>query len=255
MERRIVSGIVYGVVVSRNLTELKMPNQDFIDFAEMSIGYGNPNAPIWFIGVEDGGHDGLSSVEVSKRLEAFRAGRQTDEVCKENILAEKRNGTRIYHFMVYILSRGATSELNEETMNYLINADGKSKFFQMNARPLPRPNQRSWPHQYDAIFGFRPGRLRRYDKAIRETKRFSILREFWMEHKPAVTVCFGKIWHIHKEIMQLEGAGRSIAADVEHYKIALGEGQYDVFLTPFFGRGSTPSNLKCVVERIEERQL
>ena len=211
------------------------------------VGYGNPWAAVWFVGIEDGGDGWTATDDNIQHLEDRNPKNlpcRYYPMSKAQISAEStgydertgkcdgRKGTKIYRYMDYIVSHGRNRSWNPENMS-LVDAHGKNTYFQMNLYPLAKPNTAYWPEGYEKLFGFSGSRQdrQRYANRVR-CERFKILREYWQDekHHPVLTICFGKTnWPDHRLLFELgEGEGRPVRDRILYYH------NHRVVLAPFF---------------------
>jgi len=224
------------------------------DYYEMKLrimGYGNPDAPIWFVGMEDGcnSDDGAPNFEEMK--EKCREWEKTKNVvqpiCKCQIKSE---GTSIYRYMGYILGKGCNSP--NGPWDFLFDGNDKARYFQMNILPLPRRTNGQWPTIYKNKFKS----FREYKDDV-HNRRYPIMREFWEKKRPKVIICFGKtLWNEFACLID-DNSPKSLNAEIwcpfdKAGKIMKHKNK-TIFLTYFFSaRGlGRPENLQPIVDSLK----
>jgi len=232
------------------------------------IGYGCPKAPIWFIGIEDGGGGWTDKGEVEAQGPAAIPERYyampKRKICEESAGYDKdtgksdgRKGTKIYRYMDYIVSRGRSGSWNPRNMS-LVDASGANTYFQMNLYPLAKPSTaaKDWPQINQTLFGFGGSRedRERYADVVR-AKRFKTLRDFWRDeqHHPVLTVCFGKtFWPDYQCLFELREQDQKVVPNSDGRILYYPEQR--VAFTPFFNPrqlGRT-SNLKPLLDLLSK---
>ena len=229
------------------------------------VGYGNPHAPVWFIGIEDGGEGWTATEENRRVLEAWGPATQLESypapawrICQKSIGYDRRTrkcdgrkGTKIYRYMDYVVSGGRNTSWNPCGMS-LVDASGRNTYFQMNLYPLARPNTRTWPRDNEVLFGFAPSRedRQRYADVVR-LERFKILRDYWQdkEHHPVLTVCFGKtFWPDYRHLFGLREQDQQKVPGTDGRIVYYPEQR--IARTPFFNpcQLGAPRNLKPLLK-------
>lgn len=168
----------------KNLNQNKM-NKDFEILNDFK-GFGNPNGKIWFVGLEEAANFENGN---EKTMERYSSEYYAVEPGSIEIEA-KSNGkkyTPVYGIMSKIMT-GLFPTTNWSTYwrESLLTKNGNE--FQMNLYPLGKENLKSWPEFYERKFGFKD-KQEYLDKVKRE--RFPKLFEFWKQHAPEFTICFG----------------------------------------------------------------
>ena len=198
------------------------------------LGFGNPRASIWFIGLEeasrwcrDPSKSEANYERYEKRYFPFRPGEITDEAKRAG-----RTRTRVYDIMsklvVALTSGGQPSRTTwrEYRDSSLLQEDGQT--FQGNLYPLGKDHLPIWPEYYHELFGLKS---REAYMAEVENKRFPYLREKHRQYAPQLTVCFGKAgWKDFKKLFAL-GTDYEPAEQACIYPRG-------IVLCPFFGRMS-----------------
>lgn len=201
------------------------------------IGYGNPKAAFWFVGIEDAGDPPtLSKMNAFKPLDA-----SWYPMSFNNIKEETESGTDIYKYMSYIvgkclgLPQGAPAEI-------LCDNDGANRYFQINVFPLPRRRQEKWPDIYRELFRT----IGKYRYCVRATQfdilgnrtRFEAIKKLWHDHSSTrrATICFGKTrWSDYTQALGLPDYGnQNVWHEMDGSKDILRLKNDSVFLTRFF---------------------
>lgn len=150
-------------------------------------GFGNPNAKIWFVGLEEAtdfeNHYDKLLIEYSKEYFPFEKG----EIEKDSLKFGNKY-TSVYDIMSKIAT-GLNDETNWKTYrnNSLLTTDGDE--FQMNLYPLGKKHLHLWSDFYQDKFGFKD--KNEYLENVRDN-RFQELFKHWNIHSPKFTICFGK---------------------------------------------------------------
>jgi hypothetical protein len=163
-------------------------------------GYGDLRAPLWFVGMEEGG--GRDVAELTKRVDTWDArGRQR----LEDLASYHRAVDMPYHFdapyplqrtwgpLARILqsSRGASTDLSvlREVQATQLGAHGGGAAL-LELLPLPAPGTVTWP--YSTLAPHIPAlRDRATYRATYEPARLAMLRALIHEGGPRVVICYG----------------------------------------------------------------
>jgi hypothetical protein len=189
-------------------------------------GFGNPEANIWFVGIEEGSNWSGSPEEDRKAYERYEKGYFWSEPQEEN------EYTSVYDVMSKIIfglgvASGAILEYRDKVM---FKKDGG--VFQANLYPLGKPTVKTWPGYYKQVFGYGESEIERYKKDVRQT-RFPELRKFWEQYSPSITICFGStFWSDYKKLFCLDAEPDEILDS--GYMEIFRRGKRVIYLTPFF---------------------
>ena len=186
------------------------------------LGFGHPDAPIWFVGLEEGGqwHDDPQEDE-RKYAEYGRGFLYTD--------AENRGRTAVYDIMskIVVAALGdASARSYEEYRKHRLFREG-GHAFQANLYPLGKKSLDAWPEWYPELFGVRT--LDEYRERVRPD-RYRLLQSARRKYARSVVICFGKTaWAEFREALDLDDAyDDSIVKRCRVYPSA------GVVMTPFF---------------------
>lgn len=158
-------------------------------------GYGNPNGPLWFVGLEGAGEwkpaHSLDADKYKKYALGYYPFKRGE--IKEDSANDGRRYTKVYDIMskfAVVVLEGSDSSLwgwSDYRDNKLL-LEGKDTF-QANLYPVGKPGMDQWPAQYEELFNLPTPKD--YYTELRDT-RFPKLRDFHKTHRPRVTVCFGR---------------------------------------------------------------
>ena len=146
-------------------------------------GFGNPSGSFWFIGIEE-------SLEIeTDKLNKICSDYNRDYLAvNPNEIArdQERFGnsyTKVYDIMSKIIADEDWKTYRNKNL-----LQKNSDEFQMNLYPLGKKSVSKWPKAYNNLFLFKC-----YDDYLKKVKneRFPILKEYWKEKSPQVTICFG----------------------------------------------------------------
>lgn len=179
-------------------------------FINKFFGYGDLNASIWFIGMEEGG--GKCEKEIANRLAAWvRRGKlQVDDLAQFH--HEFGDSSRFIDganiqttwkelIRVMLLLEGKPSD-RETIRNYQINELGRmdGAVALLELMPLPKPSVKSWPYDAwtspDTFPELRS--IAAYETAVRPN-RIDAIRKLIQQHAPKVVVFYGKKFKPHWE--------------------------------------------------------
>lgn len=217
------------------------------------LGWGNPHAPIWFIGLEEAGEWGKDvskdKVTLEKYVNCFSGWMPVEPGQIQKDAEEKRQGfTKVYEIMSKLVLEVMGGKLVDwpDYLNKKLFVD--EIVCQSNLYPLGKKMHKGeLPEVYKTLFGFGPKDGERYRKIVHET-RFVELRKSWEQMKPAITICFGDVREDFKELFgSLLGTEES---EFKAYNCSCKLYSSGIVLTPFFAR-YLMSN-KCI-EGLAER--
>ncbi len=220
------------------------------------LGYGNPAAPVWFLGMEEGLGDGLDAVlrqflERPQPLDSFEhMGLSLTYVPK----------TPTWRIMAKLARRlqlkAADWDNSRRALEYVVGDLGTSKGDTLLLEMLPLPSKKAtdWPDQYKSWF---PSRRAYKEEML--GKRIPIIRDLANKHRPHVVFCYGeKYWPHYEEIFSLRDIDLyqyTVKTKPYTAKMGLWEDSTVVVLTPFFVPYKLPNReLGRVSERVETIQ-
>ncbi len=176
------------------------------DFIRDFAGYGHIGAPLWFVGMEEGGGRGVS--ELQRRVEAWaKRGRRNLEDLAEyhHAIEEARYFRAPYPLQRTWASLGRilqawrgeptdTPSLQLVQTTLLGSKDGVASLLEL--LPLPSPTVQSWP--YAALVAEHPllADRKQYVSAY-VSARINMLRDLVREAKPRVVVFYGLAYLKH----------------------------------------------------------
>lgn len=209
------------------------------------IGWGDPTGGLWFVGLEGAGawidQDELDGFD--KRPAAIHDGDIIYE-CSDppsSEAAEHKHDPRgqVWRWQSQISS--SLSRTRHEVDEYARRCLWFRGYgvFQANLYPLGKPRLSQWPSHYQALFGLGPLDQERYKLIVRK-KRFPLIRQFQLRHRPQATICFGKsCWTEFEDLFDLweSPADPDSDGDVRLY--------FDkrTMLVPFLGVGQMSDEL------------
>jgi hypothetical protein len=179
------------------------------------VGNGNPDAPLWFLGMEEGLDEKRICLECNLRwrLDQFK---QPFDTLTNHFLAPwmmdtegrpKSPRTSTWRIMAKIArySAGAedwqsTPKANDYVLKCLGTATGQTLLLEL--LPLPKRCHEHWPAIYDERF---PGDITKYWSEMLDDhpNRIDRLRSLAREHKPKRVICYGSgNWYQYKRIFQ-----------------------------------------------------
>ncbi|MCS6304597.1 MAG: hypothetical protein H8K07_13165 [Nitrospira sp.] len=206
------------------------------------IGFGNPHAPIWFIGIEEGKPWDKDPDKDQEQYDKYARRWFPAESGEIKTQAERdgRSYTKIYDIMSkLIMLINPTGQDLAEWKNFrnekLLRADGMA--FQSNLFPLGKPSDDGeWPLYYKDLFGYGNENRDEYERIVK-AERFPLLRSEWKNHAPKITVCFGSKRRNYFEDL-LTPSGQCEAFN--NCKVYEKSG---IVLTPFFKPTDMPDSL------------
>jgi hypothetical protein len=194
--------------------------------AKNFLGFGEPEAPIWFVGLEEAGEWTQNDDE---RYATGHFPFSVDEIARD-ARSHGRSYTKVYEIMSKLVVAAIGDPTLRDWRAYRDNClmQRGSHAFQANLFPLGKSHLSTWPEDYASGFGF-PSRRDYYDWARGD--RFDLLRSKHSEYAPRVTVCFGKSgWDDFIRVFDLSEECDDSIAGCRVYPSSR------VVLTPFFDR-------------------
>lgn len=185
------------------------------------VGYGNRNAPFWFVGMEERGS--------KKRLRRRLNFRRFEDLKR----AHKILGIKDYHWtksklqptwkrMCWLMLALNHQNFDDKqlVLDYQAERLGRKKdeTFLLELMPLPAKNLKSW--DLHELFKSRS----EYKRKVRP-KRIKLLNRLLRKHQPEkVVICYGRWWGRHKEIFEnadFHSTGKFAVAKTEYGLIIL----------------------------------
>lgn len=184
------------------MTEQVFPTENEIDeFAAEFYGYGDLDAPLWFIGMEE--HGGKSADDVSKRIRTWQTrGRSRLEDLEKyhneifeggfSSITKQRTWTTLSRIQLAFENRGtSTQDVSRHWQKRL--GRWHSKTCSMELDPLPSPNTKSWNYPKFTDIHFLADR-KSYNTRYRE-KRVQSIKNMIELALPKAVVFYGTDYH------------------------------------------------------------
>jgi hypothetical protein len=182
------------------------------DFMKNFFGYGDLNAPVWFVGMEEGG--GASMAEIEARLATWvRRGRKTLEDVA--IFHEEFGDGRCFshrpplqstwkELMRVVLIRRGEDPDNEALREYQRTEFARtgSGVALLELMPLPKPSIASWPYAEwtDPAAFPQLSTIRLYRKHTR-SNRIEAIRALIRQQKPKTVLFYGQSYRKYWEMI------------------------------------------------------
>jgi hypothetical protein len=167
---------------------------------ESFVGYGDFDAPIVFLGMEEGGPS--ESAILAKELAARSTYSQVHSQIKKHANQRQdrivRSWRPMCHLMLRFMDVQSTSDSRRVYQNRFLGISGSS-MLTAELMPYPRPNMKKWLEYYNC-------RYHSYNEYWEDQlpKRKKILREFFAEGRRDVIICYGKRdWYHYGDIFDL----------------------------------------------------
>ncbi|HVA91101.1 MAG TPA: hypothetical protein VNL71_14805 [Chloroflexota bacterium] len=211
------------------------------------VGYGNPEAPLWFLGMEEGldEHTLPISENLKWRLNHFKQPFDTMTNHLQALFMPYAAG-------VLILPKTQTWPTMAKIARYLAGAanwqdPSKAKAYVkeclgtargsallLELLPLPKPCFTCWPPLYNERF---TGGLAAYIAEMLPL-RVARLKRLAEDHKPTRIICYGKgYWQYYEQIFPEVAWTEHVVGAKTKVKKGMSGGTI-VMLTPFFGNGA-----------------
>lgn len=171
------------------------------------IGYGNLEAPLWFIGKEEGVGKPLRTLSWSLDRELQTRATWSPVMDMFDAHRTLRNIYWVdleFPWKLVLISRLARGILHlapdwsrsDKGIGYVLNHLGlaTSETLLGEALPLPHRYREHWPHLYKQLY---PSR-KEYEQAVMP-KRFAMWRELIEEHRPQTVICYGLLWYYNRD--------------------------------------------------------
>ncbi len=220
-------------------------------------GYGNLDAPFWFLGMEDGtGGNDLVEENIKVRLRSFEAvmdlGIAHDRNHLNWPLEEQNKYPSVWMWMAKIVRalRGEDDwKNNRHAKIYIRERLGHSngETFLTELLPLPKRSAGSWPPEYTNLYKT----MKAYRADILPHRK-AMLRRLIEAHSPQYLFCYGKSNYSHyKEILGLGGEEWQL---LNGTKIELNTfGSTRAILSPFWGNGQISyANVALLIKHLKE---
>lgn len=174
-------------------------------FIDRFYGYGNLDAPYWFIGMEEGGGNSLE--EISLRLNTWRERgmRVTEDLVDYHLKLEidqffgekprlQSTWAKLIRVLHVLEGKSTTTDALRMTQgSRLGRSDGYSCLLEL--LPLPSPSTDQWLYGIHTSLEFLKDRDTYRTALI--TKRIDQLRAMIQEHAPKVVMCYGTAYRPH----------------------------------------------------------
>ena len=180
--------------------------ENLLKFADRFVGYGNPEADLWFIGMEERG--GNSVLEIEKRIKAWleRGERQFDDVCEYHKLfgvdlesfGTQRTWAKLIRCHLARHGKDESSLSKETVLDYqrMVWLREDSGTCGLELLPFPAPSTKHWSKTYKKIFensSFHSDFSSRKAYARHMLpKRIAIIKSLIEEHQPRTILFYGK---------------------------------------------------------------
>lgn len=161
---------------------------EYFDRLNRFIGWGNPAADFWFVGIEEAG----TWDDDEKARKTIRGEYSPKDGYNPLEWVHGQRRPTIYNYMSRIVFGVRRPVGVAGHLEYRDRHLGET-VFHMNRYPLAKKRVSDpFPVHYQSLFGFGPQDVQgRYVEEVR-TARFPMLSRFWQRHQPKVTVCFGQ---------------------------------------------------------------
>ena len=227
---------------------------EYFDILNEFKGSGEPQGGVWFVGLEEAHKWDLSKENHIKMIKEYKE----KNVCvdkntiKNNAEKYGRKFTKIFDIMSKIIVGIMQTEEDWKVYwkvyrNETLLQKGSS-VFQANLYPLGKNKLKEWPLNYKVWFGFEKAEKNKYVEYVRKT-RFPMLKKYWEECTPQLTVCFGEVgW---SDFECLFGLKKVEYKNHESFKLFL---EKKIILTPFFYPPLMPDKkIEHLIDLIKKR--
>lgn len=209
-----------------------------LDRLMRSIGWGDPNGGLWFIGLEEGSDwrdqgeidDFLSRESLKKagdaQYESFAAPEAGQSVSRDS-----RSQVWLFESKIAAaLSATVRGPYDYAGRCLWFNGFGT---FHGNLLPLGKPRLANWPAHYRSLFGLGPEDRDRYTLIVRK-RRYPTIRDLHKASRPQATICFGKTyWMEFEDLFDLWADEPADGSDTSLRIFS----EKRIVLAPFFGVG------------------
>lgn len=200
---------------------------DRVRHLESFLGYGRLDAPVWFVGMEEGG-GGPENIRARLQFKDVEdcAGAHERLSLPQYHRAERpviqRTWGQMARFMLHLQGREASAdEVRAYQANQLGRSSGESML--MELMPIPKPSLKH-SATYDGLLPqYADGE---YCDGVRR-RRIRVLQQLLERHRPRVVVCYGKSYWEHFESLFPCARFQSFAADetTPEFQLAARDGQ------------------------------
>jgi hypothetical protein len=193
---------------------------------------GNPDAEIWFVGLEEGGAE-ISETEIDDKVKDCQ--RFPYYLTSEEI---KPFHTPVWDYISkLVIKYFELKNYSWQEYREVMFSENVSTFFLTELFPLPKKKFNYWASGYGEIFGLSNNDYEEYVSEVR-SKRFPLIYNLWLERKPKHTICFGKSgWDYFIEVFGLKDDKCKSELNSKYYE------SKKIILTPFFGNGQMSNEL------------
>lgn len=213
------------------------------------LGYGNLNAPYWFLGMEEG-TGGATTAEIEKNMKIHATFSPVIDVYEAHLLYDydmtiQNKFTPVWLQMAYIV-RAMKGNADWEDINqakeYVRFKLGRkdNETFLTELMPLPSPSLAHWP--YESVYPTR----RQYEAEVLP-QRQQLLRALIAEHKPRYLFAYGARNREHYKgiVEEMHWTSLNTANLIE-----VGQTTHTtVVIMPFFGNGALKrSDVRIMIE-------
>ena len=219
------------------------------------ISYGRLEAPLWFLGLEEGLGKRYKADHWSPAWELeTRAAwppvidmRQAHETLLDPYW-DSGKYSQVWLVMAQlargILQRAADWHDPDKARVYVTESLGRAggETLLGEMLPLPERYRRHW--SYPFLFPSKED----YEWAILPQRR-ALWRRLVEEHRPRVVICYGGLWYRYKDVFAKDGWQAFPGTDVQTVVFA---GKTQVFLTPFLGREDFREKLERVITHFQQ---
>lgn len=206
------------------------------------LGHGNLDARLWFIGMEEGAHEGRMSLarNIEIRVASFQPtmGLQQAQRLLEWPIEDRDRWTHVWHWMAKLsnaLINGSEdwsdrSEVRRYVLNQLGTPSGNT--FLAELLPLPSVSASVWPEFYRAWYADRST----YEREMM-AHRITLLRAELQRRRPKFVIAYGtRHADSYRNLLGLEREVKLPGTRGQYLTGSLPWGGIGV-ITPFFGQG------------------
>lgn len=186
-------------------------------------GFGNPMGSIWFVGIEESLE--IKSAQLDNIIDLYKKNYLA--VKPKEIAKDQKNFGKSYTKTYDIMSKIVTDENWKSYKNDNL-LQQNSNEFQMNLYPLGKKSTSLWPMEYNNIFLFKS--YQEYLNIVKK-ERFPMLKEYWEDKNPQITICFGiSFLQDFKELFDLNDSKEVIQKEASIFYYPTEK----IIITPFF---------------------
>ena len=164
------------------------------------VGYGNLSAPIWFLGMEEGGggEENLRRRLSFERIEDLYEGHKKLGILKHHEGYRKIQPTwrGMCVIMLNLMGEDPTTDAIRAFQAERLGRSSSNTFL-LELMPLPKPNMDAW--DYDGLLPQFGSKEDYYEQIL--PQRVEYLRSLIDRHSPAAVIGFGKsYWHHYRKL-------------------------------------------------------